>query len=165
MAQLKSHRHIELVLNGHRFTGWSDDDPPYEFEYEDSIETKTGQDGGLYGSSKPNFGATLTFKLSPTSPSCQWAMQQEQLRKNSVKDNTVLRVYSGTFSDPVQGVSWRLEGGFIMKFPAINIANQTYEGSVMFEELIANVDGGRFSSPLASDSRASAVREDLISPF
>ena len=152
MAQLKSHRHVECVLNGHRITGWSDDDPPYEFEYEDSIEIKRGQDGGLYGSSMPNFGGKFTIKLDPTSPSAQWCMQQEQLRKNAMKNNTAIRTYSGTFSDPVQGVSWRLEGGFIMKFPSTSIANTSYEAMLEFEEITANVDGGTFHAPLNSDA-------------
>jgi len=152
MAQLKSHDHINCVINGHRFVGWSDDDPPYEFEFEDSIEVKRGHDGGLYGSSMPNFGGKFTFKVEPTSPTCKWAMQQEQLRKNAMKNNTAIKIYAGSFADPVQGVSWRLEGGLILNFPAVNIANQSYEGVLELEVITASVDGGKFHAPLVSDA-------------
>ena len=152
MAQLLSHAHIECIINGHRFTGWAEDDPPYEWEEEDSAEFKTGQDGGMYGLSKPEFGGMFRFKLQPASPTTQWAMQQEQMRKNSVKSRAAVRIYSGTFNDPVASTSWRMAGGVIQNFPSTRTANLTYEGTIMFEELTSQVDGGKFHPPLTSDA-------------
>ena len=148
--QLLSHAHVECILNGFRFTGWAEDDPPYSWEYEDSSERKKGQDGGLYGMSMPAFGGVFQFMMDPSSPVAQWAMQQEQMRKNSHLNRSRLRVYSGTFSDSVQGVSWRLEGGVIVNFPATRVPGVSYEGSLEFELITAQVDGGVFNAPLSS---------------
>ena len=70
--QLLSHSHIECLINGHRFTGWAEDDPPYSWEYEDAVELKKGQDGGLYGNSMPEFGGIYNFMVEPSSPTSQW---------------------------------------------------------------------------------------------
>ena len=48
MAQLESFAHLELILNGFRFSGWADEDPPFEFDFEESSERTRGADGGLY---------------------------------------------------------------------------------------------------------------------
>ena len=157
MSQFLSHAHVELIINGHRFVGWAEDDPPYEWEFEDAAEFKEGQDGGLYGIGNPRLGGVLTFKLQPASPSTQWSMQQEQLRKNAHIEKSALRVYAGSFSDPVQSVSWQLEGGVIQMLPATRVPNQTYEGKIRFEKITANVDGGTFHPPLTSDAAAAAT--------
>lgn len=154
MAQFLAHSHIECTLNGHRFVGWAEDDPPYEWEFEDAIEIKEGQDGGLYGLGLPRLGGNLTLKLQPASPSTQWCMQQEQMRKNSHVERSAIRIYEGTFSDPVQSVEWRLEGGLIMMLPATRVANMTYEAKFRFERITASVDGGTFHAPLVSDAAA-----------
>ena len=150
--QLLSHAHVECIINGHRCVGWAEDDPPYEWEYEDAADLVQGAEGGLYGIGHARFGGILTLKFQPASPSTQWCMQQEQLRKNSHEMRTALRVYEGSFSDPVQGVSWQMAGGVILMFPATRVANQTYEARVQFEKITANVDGGTFHPPLASDA-------------
>ena len=117
MTQLRSHAHIELMLNGHRFVGWAEDDPPYEFEYEDASELKRGQDGGMYGLSMPSFGGILTIKLQPASPTAQWCIQQEQIRKNLQKSKAQSRIYRGTLSDPAVGITAELAGGSSFNFP------------------------------------------------
>ena len=150
--QLLSHAHIDLRLNGHRFNGWAEDDPPYEWEIEDAVEFKEGQDGGLYGVSMPRLGGVLRLKLAPTSPSTQWCIQQEQLRKNALKQRTRLRTYAGTFADPVQGISYGLSGGAILMFPPTLVAGLTYEPAIRFEEITSEVDGGIFHAPLSSDA-------------
>ena len=82
----------------------------------------------MYGTVMPVLGGIYRFKMQPASPTVQWAIQQEQMRKNSVKQRSALRSYTGSFSDPVQGVSYELAGGVIMQFPATLVANTTYEG-------------------------------------
>ena len=147
MAQLESNAHIECILNGHRFTGLADEDPPIEFEFEESSERTIGADGGLYAMGMPNYGGSMTFKVFPTSPSTQWAIQQEQMRKDSHFQSTRERTYSGTYANPVTGVSYRLEGGVIVMFPAVAVPGQTYEGQVQFEVITSLVDGGTFNPP------------------
>ena len=140
------------MLNGHRFVGWAEDDPPYEFEYEDASELKRGQDGGLYGMSMPSFGGILTIKLQPSSPTTQWCIQQEQIRKNLMKSKAQDRIYRGTISDPAVGITAELSGGIIVQLPAWPIGNQTYEGRFDFEEITSQVDGGTFHPPLMSNA-------------
>ena len=149
---LRSHAHIELILNGHRIVGWADDDPPYEFESEEAAEYKRGQDGGLYGRSMQSFGAKLTIKLDPSSPSTQWCIQQEQMRKNAEKSGDSIRVFAGTISDSAAGISMQLAGGGIVKFPPWSVANQSYEAEIEFEEVTSEVDGGVFHPPLTSNA-------------
>ena len=151
--QILNNSHIECIINGHTIEGWASDDPPWEVEQDDATTAEKGADGGLYVSGMPELGGTLMLKLSPSSPSTQWAIQQEQMRKNSHKDKSALIVYSGTLSDPVQGVSHDFAGGVIMNFPAVRpAAGQTYEAKLMFEEITSNVDGGTFHPVGTSDT-------------
>lgn len=154
--QLLQFSHINLTLNGHRFVGWANEDPPVDWEFEEAAELEDGPDGGVYGSGVPRFGGIMVAKVQPASPSAQWCMQQEQLRKNAHRMRTRLRVYSGTYSDPVQNVSWALQGGIILMFPAVSTAKKTYEARMRFEVITATVDGGRFHAPLVSDAVAAA---------
>ena len=64
--------------------GWSDDDPPLEFSDDDGNEFSVGADGGLYAIGNPQFGTEMTFKVFPNSPTVQWAINQEQMRKDDL---------------------------------------------------------------------------------
>ena len=150
MAQLESFAHLELILNGFRFSGWADEDPPFEFDFEESSERTRGADGGLYALGMPTYGGTFTFKVFPSAPPAQWAMQQEQMRKDAHKMGNPERIYAGTLVNPGTGVSYRVDGGIIATFPAVAVPGQTYEGMIDFEEITSLVDGGTFNPPLTS---------------
>ena len=75
MAVIDSFANMECIINGHRFVGWAAEDPPFEFDYEDAVDTEFGPDGALYAMGMPSLGGTWTFKMFPTSPTSQWAMQ------------------------------------------------------------------------------------------
>ena len=150
MASIESFAHIECIINGFRFTGWADEDPPYEFEYESSSTRTRGPDGGLYALGLTMYGGMWTFKMMPNSPTTQWAIQQEQMRKDAHVNGSPFRYYEGTIIDSVQGVSFRLEGGIIDIFPATKIPGVTYEGTIDFEKITSLVDGGMFSPPLVT---------------
>ena len=151
--QLLSHAHIECIISGHRIEGWASDDPPYDLENAgDAIEVQEGQDGGLYGNSLPALGGIFRFRVTPASPTAQWAMREEQTRKNNIKDKNPVRVYEMTLTDPVQGRSATCAGMVIMNFPPFSQANQTYEGVMRVEEIITDVDSGTFHPPLTSDA-------------
>ena len=152
MAQFLSHAHIECIINGHQVTGWADEDPPYSFPVESSKEFQVGADGALYGISKPMFGGAFHFMVQPSSPTAQWAMVQEQIRKDVQLAFLPERIYIMTWVDPVQGRSYLCEGGVIDTFPATSVAGLTYEGILMFERITADVDGGVFHPPLASNA-------------
>ena len=77
MASLQSHRYIEIILNGHRFTTFADDDPPYQIISDDMATFKLGGDGKQFGLTMPTFGGELVIRLTPDSPSTQWAVQRK----------------------------------------------------------------------------------------
>ena len=148
MVTQHSFAHIQVILNGHVFSAWADEDPPYDFEFEESSDRTRGRDGGLYVLGLPMFGGMFTFKMMADSPTAQWAVQQEQFRKDAHLMGNPLRGYSGTIVDNAAGTNSRLEGGVIVIFPAVIIPGQVYEGSLDFEQIASNVDGGRFRAPL-----------------
>ena len=152
MAVVDSFANLECIVNGHRFQAWAAEDPPFDFDYEDAVDTEFGPDGALYAMGMPSLGGTWTFKMFPTSPTAQWAIQQEQIRKESHMSGGEFRFYSGVLSLPAIGTSYRMEGGVIVQFPAVAIPGVTYEGMIRFEKITSNVDGGRFSAPGVSNS-------------
>ena len=101
MAQLESYAHLECIINGFRFSGWADEDPPFEFDFEESSERTRGADGGLYALGMPTYGGTWTFKVFPTAPPAQWAMQNEQMRKDAHKDGSPERTIPAPSATPV----------------------------------------------------------------
>ena len=154
MAQIESFASVELIINGHRFTSWADEDPPLEFEFESSSDRKRGADGGLYAKGMPVYGGMMTFKMFPTSPTTQWAMQREQTRKDAHFSGIPQEYFNGTYSNPITGTSYRLEGGIIDIFPAVAIPGLTYEGTIDFEVITSLVDGGTFNPPRATSAPA-----------
>ena len=65
MAVIDSFANMECIINGHRFVGWAAEDPPFEFDYEDAVDTEFGPDGALYAMGMPSLGGTWTFKMFP----------------------------------------------------------------------------------------------------
>ena len=156
MAQIESYAHLEVIINGHRFTGWADEDPPFEFDFEESSERTRGSDGGLYALGLPVYGGTFTFKMFSTSPTTQWSIQNEQMRKDAHKSGGQERTYDGSLTNPGTGVSYQLKGGIIATLPAVAVPGQTYEGMIDFEEIVSMVDGGRFLPPLMPSTLVAA---------
>ena len=85
------------------------------------LTKKLGPDGALYAMGMPAFGGMWTFKMFPTAPTTQWAIQNEQMRKDSHMSGEPFRFYSGVLSQPAIGTSYRLEGGIIKRFPAVAV--------------------------------------------
>ena len=152
MSQILSHSHINVVINGHPFTGWADEERPVEFPSgENMVEVKVGRDGGVYGSNIPMFGGEVKFKLAPTSPTTQWAIIQKEAWKQAQINGTPTTVYEGTYMDASQGRTVRLEGGFLQMVPDISEPGQTFEMTIYFERITASVEASRFVAPLASE--------------
>ena len=100
----------------------------------------------------PMYGGLLTIRLQPASPSTQWFIQRNEEQKQAQLNRTAVRVYSGSYSDAVQGRSARLEGGFLRKCPDMAEPGQTFEVGIYFERIAGNVDGATFRPPLSSDA-------------
>ena len=139
---------IKCIINGEEFQGWADDDPPYTFTFEESTERTMGRDGALYALGLPMYGGQFEFRMQANSPTTQWAIQQEQLRKNAHRDGTPFTGYEGTLSDPVTNISYRMDGGVIVLLPAVAVPGETYVGQLYFESIASNVDAAQTRGPL-----------------
>ena len=148
--QIQSFAHLDLIINGHRFVGWADEDPPIDWEFEDMNEVAHGADGGAYILSKPDLGGMMTVKLFATSPSTQWLIQQRAMRDNALVDKSAITIYSGSFGDAVQGATWELSGGWLDNVPLVAMPNVTFEARLGFERIVPNVDGATYQPPLSS---------------
>ena len=158
MVQILNHAHVSTVLNGHRFTGWANEDRPVEFPTgDDMVNFELGKDGGVYGDNVPMFGGKIIFRMAPTSPTAQWAVQQKENWKQAQINQTETTIYEGVYSDPIQGRSARLEGGFFVQCPDMIEPGQTFEIHVYFERITGNADGAKFRPPLASDAATRRV--------
>ena len=151
MAQILSHAHVDVVLDGHNFIGWADEDQPVEFDTgEDQVEISIGADGGMYGTSTAMFGSQLTFRMAPTSPTTQWLVARKEEHKQNQINGNAIRIFNGTYSDPVQGRSARMEGGVLMNCPDLPVPGQTFEATFQFERVVGNADGAVFRRPLSN---------------
>ena len=155
--QIQSFAHLDLILNGHRFEGWANEDPPIDWEFDDLNEVSWGQDGGVYLLSKPMFGGYMTVKVFDTSPTAQWLMQQRLQRDNALIDKAEVTVFSGSFGDAVQGSSWELSGGWLENVPLVAMPHVTFAAKIGFERITPNVDGGTYRPPLATDFNAGSI--------
>ena len=142
---IPSHAYIEIILNGHRFTTFADDNPPYMIDDEDSATFKLGGDGKQFGLGLPLFGGVFRVRLAPHSPSVQWCIQREAERMQRLRNRVRAQAFNGTLTDTVNNNNWSFKGGAILRLPRMTIADQTYEAAWRFEQIIPNVDGGTFA--------------------
>lgn len=140
MATHLSWRHIELILNGHRFQGWSDDDPPVEFPDIDLVNVVTGKDGAAYYSDTGMLGGEVTIKLLPTSESAKRC-----LRWLEERDSGARLEFEGTYGDSEIGFSAALRGGALRTCRPATVPDQNFEVVFHFEEIIPDYDAAQFS--------------------
>lgn len=146
MATIFSWRQIQLLLNGHRFTGFADEDPAVEFDSVDLAEITTGRDGTLHADDTGVLGGPVTIKLLPGSESVK-----QCLRWKAERDRGEHTEFEGTFADPTLGFSAALRGGIFMSCPTMTVPGQTFEVVFHFEEIVPDADGANFSpSPAGS---------------
>ena len=144
MSHLLSHAYRNTVLNGHRFVLLAGEEPPVDFEFEDSAEVERGPDGTLNGLGNARLGGEMTVMVQPGSRSVQWCIQEEVARQNSILDGGFQRTYAGSHEDTAQEISYTLEGGLIINLPPVNIPGEPYEAKWDFERIIPEVDAGKF---------------------
>ena len=149
MPQILSHAHIELEIGGHTFLGYADEDRPVEFDGgADRISTSVGKDGGLYGVDEAMLGGDITIRLAPTSPSAQWCITENQMRKDTVMaGGDATPIYDGSYNDNSQGRAAELLGGVLVACPDMVEPGVTFEVMFRFEQIISSVDGATFTAP------------------
>lgn len=140
MPTILSSRHAELTINGHRFTGFSDDDPPVEFPDIELITTMRGRDGAMYASDTAIQGGEVTVKLLPTSQSAKQVLRwmTEILRGGRM-------LFQGSYADTELGYSVQLKGGMLKTAPPSVVPGKTYEATFEFEQLLPDYDGANFA--------------------
>ena len=146
MATQLSNSAIVFILNGHRFSGFADEDPPVDFEVPEIATANFGKDGGLYTNDTGKRGGELTVKLLPASPSTKWMMRNHSL----IKTGSIIH-WSGTYSDPNLSYHSVLRGGVLTKAPNATPPGQNAEFMFVFEEIIPDYDSARFSASIQAD--------------
>ena len=108
-----------------------------------------GMDGGVFVLGKPMFGLIITFKFLASSPTAQWCIQQEQMRKNAHRMKSraahlprqLRRSCAQCFAHPTR----RFHPGPVAGLPRRRA--ETYEAKFQFELAESLVDGGVFYPP------------------
>ena len=145
MPTTLSHRHIVLIINGHRYEGYASDDSPVEFGDNELVNTERGKDGTLYGTDTSEIGTVLTVKLLPVSRSAirvlQWYTDIQRGQRLE---------FEGSYGDNELNYSCQMRGGFLTQCPSMIVPGKTFEHMFEFEEVIPDVDGARFApAPLS----------------
>ena len=139
MPTILSTRHCELVINGHKFTAYADEDSPVEFPDIEHLEHSFGKDGTLYLSDTGMQGGEVTVKLAPSSPSAK-----RVLRWHAEMIRGMRLSFEGTYGDPGLSYDVTLRGGVLMKSPPSVVPNKTFECVFLFEQIIPNYDSAAF---------------------
>ena len=89
-----SHSHQQLIMNGERVSGLSDDDNPVELPNITLVEENYGSDGIMYVMGTSIKGGEVKVKLQPTSPHVkQWMRDFAQIQQGAVIN------YNGSYGD------------------------------------------------------------------
>lgn len=140
MPTILSHRHIELVINGHRFDGYADDDSPVEFPDMELVDTQRGKDGTLYGTDTAMIGGEVTVKLLPVSQSAIRVLRWfDEIQRGARLE------FEGNYGDAELNYSAQMRGGFLKRCPAMIDPGKTFEVVFEFEQIIPDMDGARFA--------------------
>lgn len=84
---------FSVVINGHTFTGWSDDTDALSLPNIDLANVVRGADGKMVAVSTGEKGGPVTFKLLPNSPTTKFLMNAitAQLNGAAIKWNGIIR--------------------------------------------------------------------------
>lgn len=101
-----------VVINGHTFTGFSDDTDAISFPNIDLASVVRGADGKMVAVSTGDKGGPFIIKLLPNSPSVKFMMNAvaAQLNGGSVKWNGIVR-------DSLNQVNFALTNGTLTNAP------------------------------------------------
>ena len=153
MAQILSNAHLEHIIDGHRVEGLANEDRPIEFPTGRGFNNivRSDHDGGMYGTSLAMFGGPVIYRVTPNSPTCQWAIQRNQERKEAIKNASAIPTFAdASHANLVANWSADLSGGVLQDCPDIPEAGVTFEFTIEWELIDSNVDGGVFTPPLQS---------------
>ena len=142
MVVIQSQRNISLLLQGHRFQSFAEEEEPVSFDAPEMLSVKYGDDGTMYVKSSGMLGGEMTVRLAPTSRSAGWCLT----RRMEVKRGTPM-VLAGTYSDPNRNYSADLRGGVLVSCPTAVTPGTTFEATFKFEEIDAHSEGALFGDP------------------
>ena len=131
----------------------ADVDRPIEYAGgEDRYNLRRGRDGGLYGEALAMFGSAVTYRLDPTSPTVQQLLILNDMQKLAQEEGTEIPVIEGTDDDEVQGRTTQLMGGVLQNCPDQLEPGVDFEATIVYEKIIADVEGATFMPLLESAS-------------
>ena len=157
MTMIKSQGHENFIVDGERQIGFAETDLPIDIvEDFDLYTVKSGADGGMYPISTPRHGGIVTVTFFPTSPTCRyWIDRREEIRQSDLNGTAGgHRIFSATFSDPVQGISLSMEGGILLRAPSTVLAMRDYIIMLQFEKFIPDVAGATLTPPFENQVAA-----------
>lgn len=141
-----SQQHQVLILNGHRFSGFADEEPAVELEPVELLMEKWSKDGALHGVGTNRKGGQMTVKLQPTSPSAKWMLGQHAEIQRGERIE-----WNGTYGDPGLNYDQTLRGGLLKSCPFGTSPDQTFEVVLIFERVTPDYGAADFSpTPEAS---------------
>ncbi len=152
MTTQHSHLHSQLIINGELVAGYSEDDPPVEFESITHAEEMYGQDGTLYAKGTSRRGVTMTVKLLPSSTTAEKWMRRSAEISQGARLN-----WEGSYGDQALGTITALRGGFLKEAPVALVPGQTAEFVFVWEESLPQFDG----SNLSPSPGQSSFRDDV----
>lgn len=140
MTTQLSSSHLDLELNGIRFEGYADEDPPVDFDNIELSEAEIGKDGTMSTTGTGMQGAKLTVKLLPTSPTVPKLMSfHAQIQRGA------RIIWRGTYGDPDLNIFTQLEGGVLMEAPPASMPGKTSEWVFQFEKTIPQYEAAKFA--------------------
>ena len=151
MVTEQSHRDIVFILDGHRVTGFAEDDPPVDFPAIELLTEKYGQDGQMYVMSTARRGGQFTVKLLPTSPTTKlWMRHHAEIQNGAIKN------YAGSYADPNLDYDTLIRGAKLKTAPSTVVPGVTAEFVFVAQELIPEFDNANFAAaPFAPSSPGS----------
>lgn len=139
MPNYLTNRHSQLIMNGERVQGLSDDNPPIELPSISLVEAVFGNDGTMYARGTAIRGGEVTVHLLPTSTTAK-----DWLRRHAEIQNGARIIWNGIYTDPELGYDTELRGGYLMTAPTGSVPGANLDFVFVFEEVIPNYDNAVF---------------------
>ena len=134
-----SYDHIDLRINGHRVSGYSDAEPAIEFPAITLVRTKWGNDGRLYVTNTSIKGGQLMLKLLPTSNTAKQILRWFQQRQRGARLE-----FAGSYGDPELEYNVQLIAGKLEEADPAIVPDKDYEATFIFEKILPDFDAARF---------------------
>lgn len=134
-----SQTHQILLISGHRFEGFADEEPAVDFDPVELFRERRSKDGGLHGTATNLKGGPMTIKLEPSSASVKWCLA----RHAEIQRGERLE-FEGSYGDPGLDYNTTLRGGKMVSCPYGITPDKTFEVMFTWERATPEFDAADF---------------------